>query len=159
MNKYPKSPSWVPVILLLIFFWPVGLYLLFRKLSADTRIRGTKGKGLTVAGLILIIIGACSLFQLPQTDASVVMSGLIFFVAVGFIFIFQAWKIKKEAPPYPVYPETEQQDVHCQPNQNPYHSSTKPIMTKVAVCPNCGANNIIAEGQAAECEYCGSAIP
>ena len=28
-----KEPAWSAVVLLLIFFWPVGLYLLYRKLS------------------------------------------------------------------------------------------------------------------------------
>ncbi len=158
MNQYPKSPSWVPVILLLILFWPVGLYLLYRKLAADTRIRGTKGKGLTVAGCIIIIIGACSLFQLPQADTSVVTGAFTFFVVIGIIFILQAGKIKREAPLNPGYAGPEQQDLHYQPVQN-LNNISKPVITKVVACPNCGANNTIEEGQPAECEYCGSSIP
>lgn len=58
-NGNGAGPSWGAVIALLIIFWPVGLYLLIKKLSTDkTAAISGGGKGLKVAGIVLIIFAA-----------------------------------------------------------------------------------------------------
>lgn len=49
-----SSPSWGVVIFLLIIFWPVGLYLLFKKISTGDTLG--EGKVLRVVGWMFIVI-------------------------------------------------------------------------------------------------------
>ncbi|WP_455715021.1 hypothetical protein [Anaerosporobacter sp.] len=51
-----NSPSWGVVILLLILFWPVGLYLLHKKLTTDTAAILRGGKVLKVVGWVCIVL-------------------------------------------------------------------------------------------------------
>lgn len=56
MSKETKSsPPWGIVILLVIVFWPVGLYLLFKKLSTGRGDNLGEGKGLRTTGIIFIV--------------------------------------------------------------------------------------------------------
>jgi len=53
-----KTPiSWVWIILALVIFWPVGLVLLFKRLSDDRTAVFTCGKSLRTVYIIMFIIG------------------------------------------------------------------------------------------------------
>lgn len=56
-NQKEKTSSWGVIILLLIFFWPIGLFLLIRKLTIDNDIKLNKKtkKLLLVIAIILCI--------------------------------------------------------------------------------------------------------
>jgi hypothetical protein len=62
MNQKQSSGSWVPVIILLIVFWPVGLFMLFSKLSKDKGAVFSGAKGLNVVAWILIGFGIIGIF-------------------------------------------------------------------------------------------------
>lgn len=55
-NNKSTSPSWGVVIFVLIIFWPVGLFLLGKKVS-NNKASGIKGSGLTVFGWIFVVVG------------------------------------------------------------------------------------------------------
>jgi len=52
-----KPISWFWVVFALIIFWPVGLILLFKRLSTDRTATFSCGKRLNVVAIVLFIIG------------------------------------------------------------------------------------------------------
>lgn len=100
------GPSWAAVILLLILFWPVGLFLLIKKLSADkTAAMSSGGKGLKVTGIVLIVfaslgflgfLGSVSDYGVSSGDVGGLIV-LLFFAAGGLALLRKAKKIKNEA--------------------------------------------------------------
>lgn len=90
--------SWPVIILAFIVFWPVGIFLLVKRLKVDK-------KGATGAGKILNIIGYASfgmaiLGTLVCIDSGFMSSDvsvIIFFLIVGAVFCSIAKKLKKNA--------------------------------------------------------------
>ena len=50
--KEKKSTSWVIIIVVLIIFWPVGLFLLYRKITADKVAALKNSKVLNIMGWV-----------------------------------------------------------------------------------------------------------
>ena len=76
-NKTKKSTSWGWIIFWLIIFWPVGLFLLFKKLATDkSALMSEKTGPLSIIAWVLIVIGALGF-----------MSSLSNFSFGGFIFV------------------------------------------------------------------------
>jgi len=71
--------SWFWVVLTLIIFWPVGLLLLFKRLSADRTATFSCGKRLNGVAVVLIIIGGILLFVSPVIGVLFVVGGLLVF--------------------------------------------------------------------------------
>ena len=63
MTKHgKKTTSWGWIIFWLIIFWPVGLFLLFKKLATDkSALMSEKTAPLTIVAWVLIVIGAIGL--------------------------------------------------------------------------------------------------
>ena len=57
-----KEPAWSAVVLLLIFFWPVGLYLLYRKLSIPP-ISRQGGVALLIVGTVFAAFGVLDIIK------------------------------------------------------------------------------------------------
>lgn len=57
-----KEPAWSTVVLLLIFFWPVGLYLLYRKLSIPP-ISRQGGVALLIVGTVFAAFGVLDIIK------------------------------------------------------------------------------------------------
>lgn len=104
-----NSPSWGVVILLLIVFWPVGIYLLYRKLSGNRDTNSEGGKVLKVVGIVFLILGVIyfimagsSLTELESKESSqdaveaLVVVGTVFFVG-GVIMLIMAKRKKRKA--------------------------------------------------------------
>lgn len=106
-NKINGSgPSWGAVIILLFVFWPVGLYLLIKKLSSDKAAAiSSGGKGLKIAGIVMIVFAAVGAlgFLSSAIDYGVTSDDigglvfLLFFAAGGAALLRKAKNIKKEA--------------------------------------------------------------
>lgn len=56
-----KSTSWGFVIFVLIIFWPVGLYLVYKKLNETRSLTLKDGKGFRTVGWIFIVLEICVL--------------------------------------------------------------------------------------------------
>lgn len=99
MNEKVKAIySWPAIILAFILFWPVGIFLLVKRLKVDK-------KGATGAGKTLNIIGYIS-FGLALLGTSVCISdgfessdisAIIFLLSVGAVMCSIARKLKKNA--------------------------------------------------------------
>ncbi len=82
MIKQRTGPSWVAIILWLIFFWPVGLYLLIRKLTTDKRAVVEKDRKLPMVGWLMLFIGVVFLgafFDSYQGGVTELLFAVFFF--------------------------------------------------------------------------------
>lgn len=90
--------SWPVIILALIIFWPVGLFLLIKRVSLDKKVAMTVGKlvgGFGIASYVIAILGfvVCIGEGFDSTDVSMIL----FFGIAGFVLRRVAKKIKTEA--------------------------------------------------------------
>ena len=60
-NKNFNLYSWPVIIALLIFFWPVGIYLLYKKAQSDKKTALTASKILKILGNVFIVFGIVTL--------------------------------------------------------------------------------------------------
>ena len=74
-NKTFDLYSWPVIVVLLFLFWPVGLYLLYKKAQSDKKTALTASKILNLLGNIFVVVGVITL---------IVIIG-IFYLAVGIV--------------------------------------------------------------------------
>ncbi|UWP60788.1 hypothetical protein [Ruminococcus gauvreauii] len=101
-----KSVSWLVVILLLIVFWPVGLYFLYKKISTDKAAAMKNSKVLSVIGWIFVaigIIGSMGSISDKTVTAGDLAIGLVFFVGGGILMLYSAKKVKMSGEKYKKY--------------------------------------------------------
>ncbi len=100
------SYSWSFVIIALIVFWPVGLFLLFKKFSVDKKAAlGASGKVMKIVGIALLLLVAFGLtgFGLSfsengyRSDDTYGIVGVVFFAAGGIALLYKGNKVTKEA--------------------------------------------------------------
>lgn len=101
-----KGIGWGWIIFLLIIFWPVGLFLLIRKLATDKSalMSGKTGK-LSVIGWVLIVFGGLGFIGIIS-DTSSGSSGAITSLAMiigGVLLLRKVSKTKKTAIKYKKY--------------------------------------------------------
>ena len=90
--------SWPVIILALIFFWPLGLFLIIKRASLDKKTALGAGKlikGLGIASCCMAALG----FLVNITDGfdGTDVGMIIFFAAAGAALLYLANKIKKDA--------------------------------------------------------------
>ena len=94
-----KSISWIYVILMLVVFWPIGLYLLWKKTTADRKATMSSGKLISIIGWVLIgfcIIGITSSLEEEVVSISDIITALIIFggVGVGLVLLGRKHKVR-----------------------------------------------------------------
>ncbi len=100
MNKNNISAlySWPVIILALCFFWPIGLFLIIKRVSLDKTavVKSSSGKGMKIAAIILIVLGCFGIMGSfdPFDFGSIVV--FLFFIAGGAVLLNKAKKIKAE---------------------------------------------------------------
>jgi len=94
-----KNTSWTPVILWLIFFWPVGIYFLIRRLNTDKSASMTSGNAMLYTSYGLIAFGVVGFFAfLSDAEAELAHFVILALFAAGGIYLYPiAKKAKKEA--------------------------------------------------------------
>ncbi len=60
-NKTFDLYSWPVIIVLLFLFWPIGLYLLYKKAQSDKKTALTASKILNLLGTLFIVVGIVTL--------------------------------------------------------------------------------------------------
>ena len=90
--------SWPVIILALCFFWPIGLYLIIKRVSLDKTavVKNSSDKGLKITGIVLIVLGGFGIIGSfdPFDFGSLVI--FLFFIAGGVVLMNKAKKIKAE---------------------------------------------------------------
>lgn len=101
MNNNEKMSflySWPVIILALCFFWPVGVFLIIKKVSVDRKAAIGAGKFIGGMGIVLYCIAALGLFvSLVDGFAGEDIALVLFFGVAGFVLRRIAKKIKTEA--------------------------------------------------------------
>lgn len=105
MENKKKSPSWVAIVLWFIFFWPVGVYLIYKKLSTDKSAAMKNSKVLKGIGYFFIFGAVVMLIETVtgDTDASTGVFGILFYLIGGVLIILGANKVKKSGEQYKKY--------------------------------------------------------
>lgn len=103
-----KGMGWGWIIFLLIIFWPVGLFLLIKKLATDkSALMSGKTRPISAAGWILVVIGALtSLGTDPSSGeaADIVILVLALAMTVGGVLVLiKASRTKRTAARYKKY--------------------------------------------------------
>lgn len=107
-----KGMRWRWIILWLVIFWPVGLFLLIRKMTADKSVlMSGKTRPLIVVAWVLIVVGVVGILGSFDTSsdssgtespAGTIILGLSM-IAGGVILLRTASKTKKTATKYKKY--------------------------------------------------------
>ncbi len=97
-NNLSGLYSWPVIILALIFFWPLGLFLIIKRSSLDKKTAMGSGKlikGLGIASCCMAALG----FMVSVTDGfdGTDVGLIIFFAAAGAALLYVANKNKKKA--------------------------------------------------------------
>jgi len=157
-KNYKKSDlSWGWVIAFLIIFCPVGLFLLYLKLSAtkNPSVHSILGWILIALAVSYIILGIYTYQTEDSLSRNVTMGVLIFVFLLcmvgGLISIFKAGKLKIVSQEYDTY-------VFSEPSSTIFDEAVIQPAAKVIACKNCGATNTIQPGAIQECEFCGSSL-
>jgi len=104
MNK--NNLPWSVVIIVLLVFWPVGIYLLFKKLSSDktSTMSKSSGKKIKIVGWVLIVFGGLALIGSMDgnTEVSTPIISL-FMIGGGVMLLRSAKKTKEEANSFRTY--------------------------------------------------------
>ena len=177
--------SWPTIIFTLILFWPIGVFLIIKRVSKDKKTEMNSGKlinGLGIVSYCMAILGFIVFITESFAVEDIVLA--LFFGAAGFILgnVRQLYAIASTTgKSYDiVYKDIKKMiekgylknayinenlkevvlpnDVTISQNDiNVTTANTASIQSKIIACPCCGANNTIY-GNIGECEYCGSPL-
>ena len=102
-GKENKTTSWGWIIFWILIFWPVGVYLLIKKLAVDKSATMKSGNGLTIAAYILMGMGViCLLASLSEGSEGGTMYAVLL-GATGVWLFFKAKKTKATGERYKKY--------------------------------------------------------
>ena len=76
--------SWPAIILMLIFFWPVGLYLLWKRMAMDKKTALGSGRLLNIFAKVSYVFAALGFISSIGDDVGTAIFGLVFFGICGF---------------------------------------------------------------------------
>lgn len=97
-GKISAAYSWPVIILALCFFWPVGVFLIIRRVSVDKKTAMGAGKligGLGIASYSMAGLGF--LVCIGDGFASEDITAILFFAIAGFVLQSVSKKIKRDA--------------------------------------------------------------
>ena len=97
-----KGTSWGWIVFWFILFWPVGVFLLFKKLTVDKSATMKGGKVLSIVSFILMGMGAIYLIMAFTEDSSMIAAAIVF-GAPGVWLFFKARKTKATGERYKKY--------------------------------------------------------
>ena len=93
-----KSYSWTTIVIVLFIFWPIGLIMLFSKLSNDKTASFGDGAGvIKFIGVVLVLFGGLMFFTLLLGDATMIVGGLFtgaLFTVPGFYLIKKSKEVQ-----------------------------------------------------------------
>lgn len=87
MNNDNTLYSWPIIILCLIIFWPVGVYLIYKKTQTEKTASLTGANLLKILGIILIVIGVCTIVAFVG----------IFYLIAGIVLLVFSKKLRTAA--------------------------------------------------------------
>lgn len=178
-----KPISWVAVGLCLYFFFPIGFYLLYKKMSqyADTTELLKNSKTLKNWAAVFMCLGGFCVVMAISTKEAVMLIAIVPFIAMGILLLQRSKMLSKIfdklpssqkvhisssiTPAQPQPQKTIDEDIFEDVIQNVgnldefrYHAGTIESTYIIVHCKGCNAPNRIIKGSVAECEYCGAPV-
>lgn len=87
-NNKNKELSWTAIIIITIFFWPAGVYLIYKRLSKDKKAFMTSGKTITKCGYASLALCFLGMFVcIGEGFKKEDMQAIIFFMVAGIALI------------------------------------------------------------------------
>lgn len=102
METKKKSPSWAAIVIWFIIFWPVSIYLIWKKLSTDKSAALKNSKVLKVIGIIFIVFAVMMLTTIGD-DPGTAVFGIIFYGGGGALILWGSKKVKESGERYKKY--------------------------------------------------------
>lgn len=102
-EKKTGLDSWTLIIILLVTFWPVGVYLLIRKLKVDRKASLSSGRKMMVWGWIIVGMGVISWSTLIEDNWLSGTLGTLFFIFAGLTLVYYGKKSSVNAVRYKKY--------------------------------------------------------
>ena len=103
MEAKKKSPSWLSITIWFIIFWPVSIYLIWKKLSNDKSAYMKNSKVIKWIGYFFIFGAVCSLGTIGDGDAASAVGAFLFYLIGGVLIIWGSTKIRKSGEMYKKY--------------------------------------------------------
>jgi hypothetical protein len=105
MENKKKSPSWLTITIWFILFWPVGVYLIWKKLATDKSAAMKNSKVLKVIGYLFIFCAVVMLMTVfdDGTDVGSSLGGMMFYLIGGILILWGAKKIRESGEKYKKY--------------------------------------------------------
>lgn len=178
-----KPISWIAVGLCLYFFFPVGFYLLYKKMSqyANATELLKNSKTLKNWATVFMCLGGFCIVMAISAKEAVLLIAIVPFIAMGILLLQRSKMLSK------IYGELpSSQKVHISSSITPaqsqpqktidedvfedvvqdggnfdefrYHAGTIESTYIIVHCKGCNAPNRIIKGSIAECEYCGAPV-
>lgn len=96
MQKKKKVPSWGAIIIWFIIFFPVSIYLTWKKVTTDKAAGIANSKVLKGIGVFFIIMALICFFSAKETnDMEAALFILIFYAAIGVLIFWSSFKVKR----------------------------------------------------------------
>lgn len=96
--------SWPAIIILFIVFWPVGVFLLCRKIASDKKLQMLSGRVVEIIGWLLVAFAALGIaVSVSEGITGEDVSMIIFFLAAGAVMIFIGRVMRANAAKYKKY--------------------------------------------------------
>lgn len=101
-NEKIKSSSWAFIITMCILFWPVGFYLLYKKLLSDKAAVLQNSRTLKKIGIGLIVLGVIYFFG-ETSEGSNAIGPMLFFIGGGVFIIRTSKKMQIQGEKFKKY--------------------------------------------------------
>ncbi len=102
MGAKKKSPSWAAIVIWFIIFWPVSIYLIWKKISIDKAAAMKFSKVLKAIGIIFVVC-AVLMLSVAGEDPSTAAFGFLFYGIGGGLIIWGSIKVKQSGERYKKY--------------------------------------------------------
>jgi predicted transcriptional regulator len=98
-----NGSGWILIVVMMIFFWPIGLILLLRKLATDRSATFKSGGAISKIGWALLIVGALVfLASFSSNEIGAPIMGALFIVG-GIVCLQKAQTVKTTSKKYRLY--------------------------------------------------------
>ena len=87
VNQQQRSTSWALIIFMFIIFWPIGIFLLIRKLDQDRSANMSNGRGIALVSFVLMFFSFVYLMLVFSDGFGYVVPMLL--TGVGGFFLFR----------------------------------------------------------------------
>lgn len=99
-EELPKWLSWPVIIITFIFFWPLGIYFIWKRIDLDKKSQLNLGRNLIITGLVLIGLSIIYLFAAvgdPAITVGEMISAVLLMGSSGAGLIILGKRSKKNA--------------------------------------------------------------